>query len=143
FSSNQLLARVDNYLLSLLATLILPSSIQVNGLTNIFWGWGREDDELYLRIKEAGLQLHRPAGITTGNKTFRHNHDRKVRPRDMKSYGTQWRLSRRRDRESGLHTLKFEVLSIHNMSINGAPFKLANLELHCDYQKTPFCDHPS
>ena len=38
-------------------------------------------------------QLHRPAGITTGNKTFRHNHDRKVRPRDMKSYGTQWRVS--------------------------------------------------
>ena len=52
-------------------------------------------------------------------------------------------LSRRRDRESGLHTLKFNVISIVNMTINGAPFKMANLDLFCDYNKTPFCDHPS
>ena len=31
---------------------------QVNGLSNLFWGWGREDDELYLRMKEAGMKVH-------------------------------------------------------------------------------------
>ena len=32
-------------------------SRQINGLTNIFWGWGREDDEFYLRMTEAGLKV--------------------------------------------------------------------------------------
>ena len=48
---------------SLSPPLPLPSlfvSKQVNGLTNIFWGWGREDDELFLRIKEAGLRVLTP-----------------------------------------------------------------------------------
>ena len=31
--------------------------LQVNGLSNLFWGWGREDDELYLRIKEVKMAV--------------------------------------------------------------------------------------
>ena len=31
--------------------------LQVNGLSNLFWGWGREDDELYLRIKEINIPV--------------------------------------------------------------------------------------
>ena len=30
---------------------------QLNGLSNRFWGWGREDDELYMRIQEANLKV--------------------------------------------------------------------------------------
>ncbi|XP_020913638.1 beta-1,4-galactosyltransferase 7 [Exaiptasia diaphana] len=30
---------------------------KVNGLSNKFWGWGREDDELYQRIMSAGLTV--------------------------------------------------------------------------------------
>ena len=33
------------------------SLLQVNGLSNLFWGWGREDDELYLRIKEVNMPV--------------------------------------------------------------------------------------
>ena len=36
---------------------IVTFFFQVNGLTNIFWGWGREDDELYVRMKEAGMTV--------------------------------------------------------------------------------------
>ena len=36
---------------------ILTTHLQVNGLSNQFWGWGREDDELYMRIKEAGMKV--------------------------------------------------------------------------------------
>ena len=32
------------------------------------------------------LQIQYPTGITTGYNTFRHNHDKKKRPRDQESY---------------------------------------------------------
>ena len=38
------------------------------------------------------FQIHRPIGITTGYKTFKHNHNKHLRPRDMKSYNNQWRV---------------------------------------------------
>ena len=33
---------------------------RVNGLSTHFWGWGREDDELYNRLLESGLKVVRP-----------------------------------------------------------------------------------
>lgn len=39
---------------------------QMNGMSNKYWGWGLEDDEFYVRIKDAGLRVTRPANITTG-----------------------------------------------------------------------------
>lgn len=36
------------------------SLCQCNGMSNRFWGWGREDDEFYRRIKGAGLQVRLP-----------------------------------------------------------------------------------
>ena len=29
----------------------------MNGLSNLFWGWGKEDDEFYQRMKEAGMKV--------------------------------------------------------------------------------------
>uniref|UniRef100_A0A2I3ME83 Beta-1,4-galactosyltransferase n=2 Tax=Papio anubis TaxID=9555 RepID=A0A2I3ME83_PAPAN len=34
-----------------------------NGMSNRFWGWGREDDEFYRRIKGAGLQVRFPGAL--------------------------------------------------------------------------------
>ena len=85
----------------------------MNGLSNLFWGWGREDDELYLRITEIKmpvsdgtvcyqwtncvnmstyLQIFQPKGITTGYKTFLHIHDKDARPRDQKRYHNQYEV---------------------------------------------------
>lgn len=45
----------------------------VNGLSNRYWGWGLEDDEFYVRLKDAHLNITRPVNITTGtNDTFRY-----------------------------------------------------------------------
>lgn len=46
--------------------------IQIDGLSNNYWGWGLEDDEFYLRLKEAKIGIHRPGNLTTGtSNTFR------------------------------------------------------------------------
>lgn len=38
----------------------------MNGMSNKYWGWGLEDDEFYVRIKDAKLAVTRPVNITTG-----------------------------------------------------------------------------
>ena len=47
-----------------------------------FWGWGREDDEFFIRMKNAKLTINRPQGVTTGYHTYRHVHDKEKRKRD-------------------------------------------------------------
>lgn len=42
---------------------------QCNGMSNRFWGWGREDDEFYRRFRAAGLQV-RMNHICSGNWDF-------------------------------------------------------------------------
>lgn len=38
----------------------------MDGMSNKYWGWGLEDDEFYVRMKEANLAVTRPVNITTG-----------------------------------------------------------------------------
>lgn len=39
---------------------------KVNGMSNKYWGWGLEDDEFYVRLKDAGIKVYRPENISTG-----------------------------------------------------------------------------
>ncbi|EPY74985.1 hypothetical protein CB1_001832001 [Camelus ferus] len=88
-------------------------------MSNRFWGWGREDDEFYPRIKEAGLQLFCPLGITTQYKTFRHLHDPPWRKRDQKPIAAQKQEQFKVDREGGLSTVKYRVNSRTALSVGG------------------------
>ncbi|XP_021035988.1 beta-1,4-galactosyltransferase 7 isoform X1 [Mus caroli] len=110
-----------------------------NGMSNRFWGWGREDDEFYRRIKGAGLQLFRPSGITTGYQTFRHLHDPAWRKRDQKRIAAQKQEQFKVDREGGLNTVKYRVDSRTALSIGGAPCTVLNVMLDCDKTATPWC----
>ncbi|XP_010344885.1 beta-1,4-galactosyltransferase 7 isoform X1 [Saimiri boliviensis] len=110
-----------------------------NGMSNRFWGWGREDDEFYRRIKGAGLQLFRPSGITTGYKTFRHLHDPAWRKRDQKRIAAQKQEQFKVDREGGLNTVKYRVASRTALSVGGAPCTVLNIMLDCDKAATPWC----
>ncbi|XP_061858517.1 beta-1,4-galactosyltransferase 7 isoform X3 [Colius striatus] len=80
-----------------------------NGMSNRFWGWGREDDEFYRRIKGAGLQVRRPSGITTGYETFQHLHDPAWRKRDQKRIAAQKQEQFKVDREGGLNNVSSET----------------------------------
>jgi len=33
---------------------------QINGYSNMYWGWGGEDDDIFFRINSTGLRIERP-----------------------------------------------------------------------------------
>lgn len=110
-----------------------------NGMSNRFWGWGREDDEFFRRLKTADLKLFRPTGITTGTKTFRHIHDPAWRKRDQKRIAAQKQEQFKVDPEGGLTNLRYKVESRQEVTISGAPCTVINTFLECDLSLTPWC----
>ncbi|XP_035194934.1 beta-1,4-galactosyltransferase 7 isoform X1 [Oxyura jamaicensis] len=110
-----------------------------NGMSNRFWGWGREDDEFYRRIKGAGLQVRRPSGITTGYETFQHLHDPAWRKRDQKRIAAQKQEQFKVDREGGLNNVRYRIESRTALSVAGAPCTVLNILLDCDTNETPWC----
>jgi len=93
-------------------------------------------------MKEAGIEVHRPnlTIVTTGQKTFQHVHDRKIRKRDGRMTPQQKLSGGKRDRKTGLNTLKYKITEDYNLTIQGAPAHLYNVELDCDRTDTPWCD---
>ncbi|XP_014872121.1 beta-1,4-galactosyltransferase 7 isoform X1 [Poecilia latipinna] len=110
-----------------------------NGMSNRFWGWGREDDEFYRRLRKAELQLFRPSGITTGYKTFLHIHDPAWRKRDQKRVAAQKQEQFKVDPDGGLTNLQYQVDSRQELTISGAPCTIINTKLECDQNQTPWC----
>jgi len=77
----------------------------INGMSNLFWGWGGEDDDLYCRIKRRGYELTRPA-MQIGRYTMvRIHHFVSSKPDP-----NRWNLlksSKERMKYDGLNTLKY------------------------------------
>jgi len=116
---------------------------RVNGLSNLFWGWGREDDDFYLRLKAANLPVHRPSlkDVTTGRQnTFMHFHGPN-RKRDQIRYDQQKKISRQMDVTTGLNDVSYSVTRTQRLSIEGFPATVHHVTLTCDYSLTPWCDH--
>ena len=115
--------------------------IQVNGMSNKYWGWGLEDDEFYVRLKEAALTVARPENISTGtHNTFKHIHDRNHRKRDMIKCFNQREVTRKRDRQTGLNNVSYKILGIIKMTIGDTPLTVLNISLMCDKLSTPWCE---
>lgn len=113
----------------------------VNGMSNKYWGWGLEDDEFFVRLRDANLNVTRPENIMTGtDNTFKHIHDRHHRKRDTIKCYNQREVTRRRDRQTGLHNVNYTIHSIKEMTIDSAPLIVLNIELICDHKLTPWCN---
>ncbi|XP_049776475.1 beta-1,4-galactosyltransferase 7-like [Schistocerca cancellata] len=115
---------------------------KVNGMSNKYWGWGLEDDEFYIRLKEAKLQISRPLNVTTEKtNTFRHmQHDSVRRKRDKTRCFNQIQLTDDRVLETGLNTVSYNLTEIREMSIDGDRATVLNVKLHCDKLLTPWCE---
>ena len=116
---------------------------QIDGMSNKYWGWGLEDDEFFVRMRQANLAIERPKGITTGRKgTFKHVHSSKdkERKRDNAKCYNQKNATRRRDRQTGLATTFYKVLSKKELIIDGATVNYLDIQLECDKLVTPWCN---
>ncbi|KAL9962614.1 hypothetical protein ACROYT_G031734 [Oculina patagonica] len=80
---------------------------QVNGFPNRFWGWGGEDDDLYVRVREKRLGLTRPAQMIGRYTMLSHSHqDDDKNPERFE----ELRRSEAYIDMDGLNTLTYNVL---------------------------------
>ena len=112
---------------------------QLDGMSNKYWGWGLEDDEFFVRMRQANMVIERPVGIRTGRKgTFRHTHSSKERKRDNAKCYNQRNATRRRDRQTGLSTTFYKVASKKQLVVDGAAVNFLDIQLECDKLVTPW-----
>ena len=111
-------------------------------MSNRYWSWGREDDEYYLRLKEANLTINRP-DVTQfkggKNLTIFHNHKPDRRPRDQKRFKKQKEQSLQLD-DTGLNNIKYRIDKIHEIKIDNVyECSIIDVELFCDKSDTHWC----
>nr|XP_054766012.1 beta-1,4-galactosyltransferase 6-like [Lytechinus pictus] len=46
----------------------------INGFPNVYWGWGGEDDDIWKRVKDVGLNITRYEGPVYHYDVIRHHH---------------------------------------------------------------------
>jgi len=77
--------------------------IRINGFPNNFWGWGGEDDELYLRTKQARINIDYPPRKNAGYFT------------DLENKNLSQKLTYLRDNKALKCLNKTELLKEHRM----------------------------
>ncbi len=115
--------------------------LKTNGMSNRYWGWGKEDDELFLRFKDVNLTVQRPdlAKFKTGHKfTFFHNHNPIERPRDKKRFLKQKNESLKMD-ITGLNNIQYRIKRKFVLAIENYPCNILDVELFCDKFETHWC----
>ena len=53
-------------------------------ISNEYWGWGGEDDDLLKRVRSAGYELKRPNKEITKYKMFKHGHKSNAQPNPIR-----------------------------------------------------------
>eukprot|EP00795_Rhopilema_esculentum_P015734 gene15734-7029_t len=77
---------------------------KINGFSNIFWGWGGEDDSLYQRITSHGYNLRRPAMSIGRYIMIKHEQAPKNEKRDFLLHHANID-----SKDDGLNSLKYKV----------------------------------
>lgn len=97
-----------NYLGAVLA-MSSKNFFRVNGFSNVYWGWGNEDDDLSARTMEAGMLVSRPPPALGRYKMVRH--PKAVRIEGGNEFFMAWRA---RHYEDGLNALSKSSYSVLN-----------------------------
>lgn len=111
-------------------------------MSNRYWGWGREDDDFFIRLKKAKLQINRPRveEFQTGKKfTFLEIHNSERRVRDKKTFFKQKEESLRLER-SGLNNVRYVVKRRWEVTVDGYGCSVIDVQLFCDRSDTHWCN---
>ncbi|XP_018495191.1 beta-1,4-galactosyltransferase 2-like [Galendromus occidentalis] len=81
--------------------------VQLNGYSNLYWGWGGEDDDMAHRIKHKKLKIVRPPASVGRYTMIRHAH-RPESPNNIRM--TFIRMASYRMNRDGLTTAKYTVV---------------------------------
>ncbi|XP_069597251.1 beta-1,4-galactosyltransferase 1-like isoform X4 [Ranitomeya imitator] len=84
--------------------------LKVNGFSNMFWGWGGEDDELYQRVIAAGMKIERSDQNISKAKAILHKRDT-GNTRNRNSVPLIKKASKRMHMD-GLSSLNYSIISI-------------------------------
>lgn len=71
---------------------------------------------------------------------FSHIHDRNHRKRDTAKCFNQREVTRKRDRDTGLSTVKYTIKDKKDLKIDTTKVTVLNIELECNKEITPWCD---
>ena len=81
---------------------------KVNGFSNLFWGWGGEDDDLSNRIRHHGYYISRYPAVIARYKMLTHHKDR-ANPQRMNLLKT----GKERFKTDGLSSLQYNVTELN------------------------------
>jgi hypothetical protein len=81
--------------------------IQINGYSNLYWGWGAEDDDMQKRLDAAKIHFERPH-IRIAHYTMLKHAGRYKNPNRR----TLLKKAQLRYKEDGLNTVHYDVIQI-------------------------------
>uniref|UniRef100_A0A915D2D4 Galactosyltransferase N-terminal domain-containing protein n=1 Tax=Ditylenchus dipsaci TaxID=166011 RepID=A0A915D2D4_9BILA len=93
------------------------------------------------RMVDANLRnsIVRPTNLTTDrSNTFMHIHP-KSRKRDYSKTKNQKQMSRKRDRLTGLHSVRYKIKDRSFLHFGSTNASVLHIDLECDLERTPFC----
>ncbi|XP_074603253.1 beta-1,4-N-acetylgalactosaminyltransferase bre-4-like [Brevipalpus obovatus] len=80
----------------------------VNGYSNLYWGWGGEDDDMTSRLKFHNLKILRPSKSIARYTMIKHKH-RAESPRNVRI--ALLRTARRRASRDGFNSVRYKIIS--------------------------------
>lgn len=82
----------------------------VNGYSNMYWGWGGEDDDMFNRVFSRGYTIHRPPFHLARYKMTFHHRDKGNRMNLMRYEILSHSVNR--IQEDGLNNVKYSIVDI-------------------------------
>ncbi|XP_059144059.1 beta-1,4-N-acetylgalactosaminyltransferase bre-4-like isoform X4 [Physella acuta] len=80
----------------------------VNGYSNMYWGWGAEDDDMTTRILHRGLRVYRPPSNIARYKMVKHEGRKSS---DVAVRMKLLRTAARRSKMEGLNNVQYKLIS--------------------------------
>ncbi|XP_067123759.1 beta-1,4-N-acetylgalactosaminyltransferase bre-4-like [Centruroides vittatus] len=81
----------------------------VNGYSNLYWGWGGEDDDMAYRLTHNKLNLIRPADFIGRYTMIKHSH-RTESPSNIRY--ALLKMAKKRSKKEGLNSVKYSLNAV-------------------------------